>query len=154
MTCGRICSGKSTYAKRLAREKSAVILSVDEITLTLFGQNCGEMHDTYVERLEELFFAKSLEAVKAGVNVILDWGFWTRKERVHARDFYMSNGIECEFHCIDVHDDEWKRRLERRNRDVEAGKTLDYYVDEGLAAKFASIFEVPTHEEIDVWVNT
>ena len=36
MMCGRICSGKSTYAKRLSREKNAVILSVDEITLALF----------------------------------------------------------------------------------------------------------------------
>ena len=35
MTCGKICSGKSTYAQKLRLEYSAVILSVDEITLAL-----------------------------------------------------------------------------------------------------------------------
>ena len=36
MTCGRICSGKSTYAQKLRTERNAVILSVDEITLRFF----------------------------------------------------------------------------------------------------------------------
>ena len=36
MTCGMICCGKSTYAKKLQAEQNAVILSVDDITLTLF----------------------------------------------------------------------------------------------------------------------
>ena len=48
MTCGRICSGKSTYAQTLRQKYSAVILSVDEITLALFGQDAGENHDAYV----------------------------------------------------------------------------------------------------------
>ena len=42
MMCGRICSGKSTYAKALREMHHAVILSVDEITLALFGQDAGE----------------------------------------------------------------------------------------------------------------
>ena len=41
MTCGKICSGKSTYAQKLRLEYSAVILSVDEITLALFGNEAG-----------------------------------------------------------------------------------------------------------------
>ena len=28
-----------------------------------------------------------------------------------------------------------------------------YYVDEGLAEKFKSIFEIPGKDEIDVWVE-
>lgn len=35
MTCGKICSGKSTYAQKLSKKYNAVILSVDEITLSL-----------------------------------------------------------------------------------------------------------------------
>lgn len=31
-----ICGGKSFYAERLRKEKSAALLSVDEITLALF----------------------------------------------------------------------------------------------------------------------
>ncbi len=153
MTCGKICSGKSTYARALTAEKHAVIYSVDEITLTLFGQHCGEMHDTYVTRLERLFFDKSVKTVCSDIDVILDWGFWTRSERETAREFFASYGIECEFHYIDIDDAEWHRRLAKRNRDIENGITLDYYVDEPLAAKFESIFEAPDKDEIDVWIK-
>ena len=37
LICGKICVGKSTFAHTLANEKSAVILSCDEI-MTLFPQ--------------------------------------------------------------------------------------------------------------------
>ena len=45
LICGKICSGKTTYAEKLCAENDAVLLSVDEMTLTVFGQNCGEKHD-------------------------------------------------------------------------------------------------------------
>ena len=52
IVCGKICAGKSTYTKKLIKEKKAVNLSVDEITLALFGSHCGQMHDTYCERTQ------------------------------------------------------------------------------------------------------
>ena len=33
MICGKLCSGKSTYAKKLQQEGKAVVLSIDEIML-------------------------------------------------------------------------------------------------------------------------
>lgn len=153
MTCGRICSGKTTYAEKLRKEIGAAVLSVDEITLALFGQDTGDMHDTYVERAEKYLYAKSLEIVEVGIDVILDWGFWQKSERDHAREFYRSNGVECEFHFIDVSDEEWNRRLQKRNSAVLAGETDAYYVDEGLAAKFGGMFETPSADEIDIWIK-
>lgn len=37
LICGKICSGKSTYAEQLRVQNNAVVLSTDEITLALFG---------------------------------------------------------------------------------------------------------------------
>ena len=51
--CGKICSGKSTYAEKLKLENKAVILSVDELTLALFENQAGEKLDFYVEKLKE-----------------------------------------------------------------------------------------------------
>ena len=153
MTCARICSGKTTYANRLRKELGAVVLSVDEITLALFGQDAGEMHDTYVERAEKYLYEKSLDILEIGVDVILDWGFWQKSERQHAREFYASHGIKCEFHYIDLTDDEWNKRLHKRNAAVLAGETSAYYVDEGLAAKFGGMFEKPARDEIEVWID-
>lgn len=153
MTCGRICSGKSTYADQLRRKNSAAVLSVDEIMLALFDHNIGEKHDEYVERTEKFLFDKSVKLVESGINVILDWGFWTKEERRFAREFYRSRNIECEFHYIDISGEEWKLRVENRNKLVSAGRSNNYFVDDGLAKKFASIFELPDKEEIDVWVD-
>ncbi len=153
MTCGKICSGKSTYARKLREEYSAVILSVDEITLALFGTDAGEKHDEYVRKLETYLFGKSAEIVGTGTNVILDWGFWTRKERDYARRFYTERGIACKLHYLSISDEEWEQRIKQRNADISAGRISAYYVDDGLKAKFATIFEPPVEHEADVVIN-
>ena len=140
MTCGKICSGKSTYSEKLRKENKAVVLSVDEITLALFEQNVGEKHDEYVAKLEKYLFEKSLDIVSVGVDVILDWGFWTKEERDFAREFYSSRDIRYEFHYIDVSDETWGRRLNKRNKEIVSGEVTAYYVDNNLATKFNSIF--------------
>ena len=85
LICVRICCGKTTYAQKLCKENNAVLLSVDEITLALFCLHGGDKHDEYVERTQNYLFKKSLELVEAGINVILDWGFWLKEERDYAR---------------------------------------------------------------------
>ena len=150
MMCGRICSGKSYHAEMLRKERGAVVLSVDEITLALFGQDAGDKLDEYVARTEELLYRKSLDILECGIDVILDWGFWTRKERAYAREYYSSRGIGYELRYIDIDDGEWHRRLQKRNRDVLEHRSRAYYVDDGLAAKFESVFEEPGEDEITV----
>ena len=150
LICGKICSGKSTYAEQLRVKNNAVLLSTDEITLALFGQHCGDKHDEYVERTQNYLFNKSLELIEVGINVVLDWGFWMKEERDYAREFYNSRNIACEFHYIDISDETWKARLMKRNSEILAGTTSAYYIDDILAEKFAAIFEVPSEDEIDV----
>ncbi len=154
MTCGKICSGKSTYAKKICGERKGVVLSVDEITLALFKNDTGDMHDTYVERAEEYLFEKSLEIVNNGIDVILDWGFWQKREREYARKFYSGHGVDCQFHYIDISDEEWKRRIEKRNGMVERGEISAYYIDEGLAKKAEGFFEKPDDSEIAVRIKS
>lgn len=152
LICGKIASGKSTYAKQLMQKEKAILLSVDEITLALFDGYIGERHDEIVERTQRYLFDKSLEILRQGINVILDWGFWMKQERDEARAFYTSRGIACEFHQIDTPDSVWKRNIAMRNGEVKAGKTSAYYVDDALARKFAAIYETPDRSEIDVWI--
>lgn len=151
--CGKIGSGKSTLAAALRIKYNAVILSVDEIMLALFGQDAGDKHDFYVGKAEEYLYQKSLEIIETGTNVVLDWGFWTKREREAARGFYSPRNIDCVFYYIDIDYDQWQSRLEQRNKAVLAGKSSSYYVDEGLARKFEAAFEAPDKNEIDVWVK-
>lgn len=151
--CGKLCSGKSTYAKKIRKTNSAVILSIDEIMLLVFGQDAGEKHDYYVEKIKEYQYKKSVEIAESGINVVLDWGFWTRKEREYAKEYYSSRHIDYEFYYMDVDSAEWNKRIQERNQAVLDHESDAYYVDEGLAEKFDSVFEVPSKDEIDVWIN-
>ena len=153
LICGKICSGKSTYAEKLRIENNAVLLSIDEIMLALFGLYVGDKHDEYVEKTEKYLFDKSVEIIETDINVILDWGLWTKAERIYAREFYSTRKIEHEIHFIDISDETWRERLDKRNRSIARGETIAYPVDDNLAAKFGAIFEMPQKDEIDVWVK-
>lgn len=146
--CGKICSGKSTYAEKLKLENKAVILSVDELTLALFENQAGEKLDFYVEKLKEYFLKKSLDIVEAGADVILDWGFWTKKERDYAREFYDSRNISYQFYYMNVGIDEWKKRILKRNQEIKREQLEAYPIDKGLLSKVEKMFEEPDGKEL------
>lgn len=154
LVCGKLCSGKSVHAETLRKEHKAVILSVDEITLALFGQDAGEKHDEYAKRVKKYLFEKSLNIIEIGVDVILDWGFGTKKEREFAREFYCSRNISLKFHYIDIDDKEWERRIQERNRNVLADRVNAYYVVDELRTKLNSTFEKPNRNEMDIWLQS
>jgi Predicted kinase len=151
LVCGKICAGKTTYAKKLAEEIGAVILSVDEITLVLFGQHLGDKHDEMVEKTEKYLFGKAAEIISVGVNVILDWGFWTREERQYAVKYFSDLGIKSEWHYIDTTDRVWHKNLSKRNKAITENTENFYFIDDNIAEKFWNLFEEPAHREMDVW---
>lgn len=153
LICGKICVGKSTYAEKIRAGNKAVLLSVDEIMLAVFGQYAGEKHDEYVRNVQRYIFDKSLEMIGAGVDVILDCGFWTREHRDYSKEFYGQHGIPCELHLIDISDEEWRRRIEKRNAAISAGDKNAYFIDENLLKKVESGYEPPAPDEVDVWVK-
>ncbi len=150
--CGKICSGKSTYAEKLKLENKAVILSVDELTLALFENQAGEKLDFYVEKLKEYFLKKSLDIVEAGADVILDWGFWTKKERDYAREFYDSRNISYQFYYMNVGIDEWKKRILKRNQEIKREQLEAYPIDKGLLSKVEKMFEEPDRKELKAMI--
>lgn len=151
LICGKIASGKSVYSERLCRQENAVLLSVDELVLSIMDSDLGEKHDEITGRVQAYLFDKSLEIVNAGANVLLDWGFWTEERRSAARSFYESRGVACEFHYIDTPDEVWRRNIAIRNQKVASGETSAYFVDEGLMKKLEAAFQTPSRDEIDVW---
>lgn len=153
LICGKICVGKTTYAEKLRGEGNAVLLSVDEIMLAVFGQYAGERHDEYVQNVQQYIFDKSLEILEAGADVLLDCGFWTKAHRDYSKEFYKQRGIPCELHLIDISDEEWRRRIEKRNGEVSAGDKNAYFVDENLLKKVEGGYEPPAPNEVDVWVK-
>lgn len=150
--CGKICSGKSYYAKQIKARYNAVILSTDEATYDLIKNEQGEFYDIFADRVNKYLRKKAAEIVSAGCNVILDWGFWTREERKETTDYFNIYGIDVEWHYINIEKNRWEKLIEERNKRIEEGSgSSDFYLDDGLMKKLLSKFEEPTREEIDVW---
>ncbi|MCR5016932.1 MAG: ATP-binding protein [Ruminococcus sp.] len=153
MLCGRLCSGKSTYSATLRDELGCVVLSVDELMISLLGRETGAMHDEYVCRAKQYICGKAADIARAGADVVLDQGFWSRAERDSAREFFTSRGVDCELRYLRISDEEWERRIAKRNAEVAAGRSDAYYVDDGLKAKFTAMFEEPTADEADAVIE-
>ena len=152
LICGKICSGKTYYAKALKDKYNAVILSTDEVTYDLINNEQGEFYNVFAQRVNNYLKKKAAEICKAGANVILDWGFWTKENRIDISEYLKSCDVSYEWHYIDADDDTWNRNIEERNKRIEEGNGgSDFYVDEGLLNKLLSMFEVPDKSEIDVW---
>lgn len=149
LICGKICAGKSVYAKALAEETGGVILSADEVT-TLFAADLGPRHDEVSRRVRDYLCQKAAQIASWGVCVILDWGFWTKEMRRDTAAFFRRQGLPCVWHYLDISDAVWEERI--RSRNARPGPA-DYTVDEGLKEKCLRLFEAPAPEEIDRWVR-
>lgn len=142
---GRICCGKTTYARTLP---GTLLLSCDQLMQGMFPGGCGDMHDALAARARAYLFALARQAAAAGVTPVLDFGFWTPQMRKEAIDALP--GCELDWRFLDVTQDEWAQRIARRNAAIAAGRAdpSDYYVDEGLLAKVNALFVPPTQEEL------
>ena len=143
LICGKICSGKGFYTRQLKEKEHAVVLS--------FHHALGDRRDAISADIKAYLHKKAVDIARAGCNVILDWGFWSCKERTDVSAYYKNADIDFEWHYIDISDADWAKNIEARNAAVAAGETTDYAVDSGLLQKVLTLFETPIPDEIDVW---
>ena len=152
LICGKICSGKTYYSKKLKNKINGVVLSPDEATYDLINNEQGEFYNIFVDRLIKYLDKKVVEIVKAGANVIYERGLWSKYERDTAKNYFKNNGIEYELHYIFVSDEVWYKQIDERNKRCLEGKGgSNFYLDEWLMNKLLSKFEEPAEDEVDVW---
>lgn len=152
--CGKIASGKTYYANQIKEKENAIILNTDELTYAMFDNEQGERYMELAERANEYLLKKTVELVKIGCNVILDWGFWRGYNRRYVTEYFKNENITVEWHYIDIADEEWERNIRERNEKIERGlNKYDFIVTDGLKKKLLENWEEPKKEEIDVWYN-
>ena len=153
LLCGKVCSGNSFYARSLKEKVNGVILSCDELVTSIMGYYLGDKHDEIVLRTKKYLYKKSCEIVSLGIDVILDLGFWSKKERVEVSNYYNELDIIYEWHYIDINDEQWIKNINERNILVKRGLSSDYYIDKEIINKVNLLFEKPSKSEVDIWIN-
>lgn len=143
---GLPCSGKTTLAKQLERERSALRLTPDEWQVRLFGQDANEPdHDARHSACEDLLWGVAARALELGTNVILDYGFWAREEREDYRLRAKRLAASSEVHFLDVPEEELLRRLAIRNSEPNESFHIS---PESMNSWFRS-FQAPEPEELE-----
>ncbi|MCH5324849.1 MAG: quinolinate synthase NadA [Eubacterium sp.] len=146
LLCGTICSGKTRYAEGLI-SAGAVALSCDELMLRLYGEDVGDKFDELSARAMSYLHDRSVDVVRAGVDVVLDWGFWSEADRERTRKFYRDRGIDTELHYVKVSEETLHKNIADRN-----ASGIGYHVDGGLLEKCLSRFQPPTDADI-IYIN-
>lgn len=143
---GLPCSGKTTLARRLEVERTALRLTPDEWQLRLFGQDVGHPeHDTRHDQIEALLWELAARALPLGTNVILDFGFWARVEREDFRARAKQLGAASEVHFLDVSEAELLRRLAVRNA---AGDPGIFRIPPADLRRWFQLFQPPAPDEL------
>lgn len=144
---GLPCSGKTTLAKKLELERSALRLTPDEWQIGLFGQDAHEPeHDARHGFIEGMLWNIASRALQLGTNVILDYGFWAREEREDFRARAKRLGVSSEVHFLDVPAEELLRRLALRNS--RPSREVFHISEESMQAWIA-FFQKPTSDELE-----
>lgn len=116
LVCGKMASGKSTFAKRHAAELKLIYLSEDELLANLYP---GEIADlpAYVDKSGKLKAALKeviVQLLQSGFSVVLDFPANTVKQRQWLVNLANESGASHVLHFIDQSDDVCKLQLEKR----------------------------------------
>lgn len=106
------------------------------------------MHDEIAGRVKAYLYGKAEELLNNNVHIILDWGFWTARERNYVNNFFRERNAEVRWMFTNIDDRTHVDYIIDRNQKVIAGECSDYYVDEGLFMKARSLFQEPDDEEM------
>lgn len=124
MIHGYLGSGKTTFARKLERELPAIRFSQDEWVTRIFGNRHLDP-ETMLEPIRYLIDFCWTRCVELGLDVVLDSGFWTRKDRDETRTKAATLGAECRLYCLSVSNDIAWARVEQRNRSLKDSWFID-----------------------------
>ncbi len=109
--CGLPGSGKTTHARGLEEELSAVRFCPDEWMQALRIS----LHDeARRDDIEQLQWTQARRLLSLGVSVLIEWGTWGRSERDRLRQEARGIGARVELHYLTAPTDVLFDRVQRR----------------------------------------
>ncbi len=146
MMVGLPCSGKTTKAKEIENEVSALRLTPDEWHVSLFGRDIFDPeHDQRHNLIESMLWQIAARSLTLGMNIILDFGFWAKEEREDFRSRARDLDARSEIIFMDVDDEELMRRVKTRNENLT---DTVHYIPEDMMKSWMQFFQKPDITEL------
>ncbi len=147
LICGLPCAGKTTLARQLEQEYAALRLTPDEWHTRLFGHDVEEAeHSARHALIEAMLWDIAARVLTLGVNVILDFGFWSQSEREDYRSRAARLDASSEIHFLDVPEAVLLQRLATRNAQLPQGAV---FIPEAKLKEWIRMFQPPTQAELE-----
>ena len=140
---GLPAAGKTSRARDLASAWDALRLTPDEWMIPLFGQEQPEGKRNVVEG--RLIWV-ALSALGIGVNVVLDFGVWSKVERTALRALAASVGATSELVYLPVDDHEQWRRVQAR---LQTDAATTFEITQADLEGWRLTFEAPDKTELE-----
>lgn len=140
-------SGKTTWARQIADITGAIRLTPDEWQTRLRGNDAYlPDHDRLHDSVEAIMRDLAEDLLQRGVDVILDFGFWSRQERDELRFFARGLGADCTTHYAAASHAVLERRRVERIADAPADK---FCFSAATLAEWIGRFEPPNASELE-----
>ncbi len=144
--CGKMASGKSTLAKKIAEKRDAILIVEDDWLLQLYPVEISDI-SSYVEysaRLRKVLSNHLQSLLNLGISVVFDFPANTIEQRNWLRSIYEETNSLHQLHYVDASDELCKKQLAKRSEKLpkEAAFTTD--------TEFETInnyFQAPTEDE-------
>lgn len=138
-------SGKTTLATELATSMPAVRMCPDD-----WMRSSGiDLWDAGVRsRTEQFQLDLALDMLRAGDNVIIEWGVWAREERDALRDAARAVGAAVELRHVSAPVEELWRRIVARDLEGRWGSRA---ISRRELEEWSAAYEAPTEEELGTY---
>ena len=150
LVVGPVGAGKSTFGLELARDHSAVRLTLDEWMAELFSPDrpdAGVM-EWYVERTGrciEQIWKVATRIIDVGTDVVLEIGLIQRRDRTRLYKRVHDAGLELKIYVLDAPREVRRERVEERNR--VRGSTFAMVVPPHIFDLASDMWEPPDDAE-------
>lgn len=150
LVCGPIGAGKTTAARGLASERDAMLFSLDDWVMQMFGAEAPHpmIFEWWAERCRrcsERIWSISEALLVRGVEVVLDFGFPRAAHREEYRQRARQAGVTVHLHVVDAGAELRWQRVRRRQRDRSS--TFALPVTQDMFAASERWWEYPSEAE-------
>lgn len=145
LTVGLPGSGKTTKAKQIEKDFRALRLTPDEYILEKYGSDLERrITDSLRYEVEKMLWHQAKKALLRGSNVVIDFGLWTKAERLRFRGEAEELGMQVKIiYCEGSIDELWRRISQRPESKSGTLKIERHELEEWVRR-----FEPPSEDEL------
>ena len=144
--CGKMASGKSTLAKKLKEEHSAILISEDTWLARLYENEINTFEDyiKHTKSLRAVLFEHIVDLLRKDIDVVLDFSANTMRQRLWFRKIFEEANVDHTLHYVVASDELCKKQLLERSKELPKGTKFTTEEEFDMITQY---FEEPLEKE-------